>query len=136
MAEILFNKFRAAAEVLHRGRELLVESMAEDVLDQGNDLLDNGYLFNEFLEAQGTGFISYHGSLATRTVRRFIRRAGRGDAPAFPNLSRRSTTQKEENASEKATAEGLGRIVQAMRSESFERDLGRYESSRWSVKQG
>jgi len=54
MAEILFNKFRAAAEVLHRGRELLIESMAEDVLDQGNNLVDNGYLFNEFLEAQGT----------------------------------------------------------------------------------
>jgi hypothetical protein len=54
MSDTMFNKFRAAAEVLQRGRDLLVESMAEDVLDQGTELLENGYQFNEFLETQGT----------------------------------------------------------------------------------
>lgn len=54
MSENIFNKFRAAAEVLQRGRDSLVESMAEEVLDQGDQLLENGYLFNEFLETQGT----------------------------------------------------------------------------------
>jgi hypothetical protein len=49
-----FNKFRAAALALQRGRDQLVESMAEEVLDQGDDLLENNFLFNEFLENQGT----------------------------------------------------------------------------------
>ncbi len=49
-----FNKFRAAIEVLQRGRDSLVETLAEEVLSQEDDLLDGGFLFNEFLEAQGT----------------------------------------------------------------------------------
>jgi len=49
-----FNKYRAAIEVLQRGREALVETLAEEVLSQEEDLLDGGFLFNEFLEAQGT----------------------------------------------------------------------------------
>ncbi len=49
-----FNKYRAAIEVLQRGRDSLVESLAEEVLAQEDDLLEGGFLFNEFLEAQGT----------------------------------------------------------------------------------
>jgi hypothetical protein len=49
-----FNKFRAAAQALQRGRDQLVEAMADEVLDQGDELLDNNFLFNEFLENQGT----------------------------------------------------------------------------------
>jgi 3-phosphoglycerate kinase len=48
------NKYRAAIEVLQRGREALVETLAEEVLSQEDDLLEGGFLFNEFLEAQGT----------------------------------------------------------------------------------
>lgn len=48
------NKYRAAVEVLQRGRDQLVEALAEDVVDQADDLLEGGFLFNEFLEAQGT----------------------------------------------------------------------------------
>jgi len=54
MPETLFNKYRAAIEVLQRGRDVLVEGLAEDILDQGEDLVDGGFLFNEFLETQGT----------------------------------------------------------------------------------
>jgi len=54
MPETVFNKFRAAIEVLQRGRDVLVESLADDILDQGEDLADGGFLFNEFLETQGT----------------------------------------------------------------------------------
>ena len=49
-----FNKYRAAIEVLQRGRESLVELLAEEVLSQEDQLLDGGFLFNEFLETQGT----------------------------------------------------------------------------------
>ena len=48
------NKFRMAIEVLQRGRDVLVEAMADDIIDQGVDLIDGGYQFNEFLESQGT----------------------------------------------------------------------------------
>lgn len=48
------NKFRAAMEILTQGRDRLVEAVAEEVLDQGPDLLESGYQFNEFLEVQGS----------------------------------------------------------------------------------
>lgn len=54
MSDIVYNKFRAAAQVLQQGRDALVEAMAEDVLAQADELLDNNYLLNEFLESQGT----------------------------------------------------------------------------------
>ncbi len=50
----LFNKYRAAIEILQKGRDVLVESMADEILDQGSDLVDGGFQFNEFLESQGT----------------------------------------------------------------------------------
>jgi hypothetical protein len=48
------NKFRTAMEVLQRGRDQLVEEMADQIIDQEEHFLDGGYLFNEFLEGQGT----------------------------------------------------------------------------------
>ena len=48
------NKFRAAIEVLQKGRELLVDALADEILDQGTDLVEGGYQFNEFLESHGT----------------------------------------------------------------------------------
>ena len=54
MSKTLFNKYRAALDVLQKGREVLVEAMADEILDQGPDLVDGGYQFNEFLESQGT----------------------------------------------------------------------------------
>jgi hypothetical protein len=48
------NKFRAAVEVLQKGRDLVVDAIADDVIDQADDLLEGGYQFNEFLEVQGT----------------------------------------------------------------------------------
>ena len=49
-----FNKYRAAVEVLQKGRETLVDALADEVLAQEENLLEGGFLFNEFLEAQGT----------------------------------------------------------------------------------
>ncbi|MGE5755688.1 MAG: hypothetical protein ACM35G_08225 [Planctomycetaceae bacterium] len=54
MSDTGFNKYRAAIEVLQRGRDVLVEGLADDILDKGEDLAEGGFLFNEFLEAQGT----------------------------------------------------------------------------------
>ena len=54
MSHPKFNKYRAAVEILQRGRDLLVESLADDVLEHADDLIEGGFLFNEFLETQGT----------------------------------------------------------------------------------
>jgi hypothetical protein len=54
MSEPLVNKFREAIGILQQGRDVLVESMADEIVDQGSDLIEGGFLFNEFLESQGT----------------------------------------------------------------------------------
>ena len=48
------NKFRTAIEVLQRGRDVLVEELADEILDRREDLAEGGFLLNEFLESQGT----------------------------------------------------------------------------------
>jgi hypothetical protein len=54
MIQPSFNKFRAAMDVLQKGREALVDALADEILDQGEDLTGVSYQFNEFLESQGT----------------------------------------------------------------------------------
>jgi hypothetical protein len=49
-----FNKYRTAVEILQRGRDVLVEDLANEVLDREDDLTEGGFLLNEFLESQGT----------------------------------------------------------------------------------
>ena len=48
------NKYRAAINVLLSGRDVLIGALADDILDQADDLVDGGFMFNEFLETQGT----------------------------------------------------------------------------------
>src|SRR5688572_26217603 len=50
----MYNKYRAAVEVLLKGRDVLVDSLADEIIEQGDDLAEGGFLFNEFLEGQGT----------------------------------------------------------------------------------
>jgi hypothetical protein len=54
MADTRFNRFRAALEILQKGRDMLVDELSDQILDQADDLLDSGFAFNEFLEVQGT----------------------------------------------------------------------------------
>jgi hypothetical protein len=53
MSNLRVNKYRAAMEVLERGRDLLVESLADSVLDQEENIVEGGFQFHEFLETQG-----------------------------------------------------------------------------------
>jgi hypothetical protein len=54
MNDLATNKFRAAVEVLQRGRDVLVDELADEILDHADDLIDGGFGFNELLETQGT----------------------------------------------------------------------------------
>jgi len=54
MSESRFNKYRAAVEILQRGREVLVEGLADEILEHSDELVEGGFTFNEFLESQGT----------------------------------------------------------------------------------
>lgn len=48
------NKYRSAIDVLQKGRDVLIDALADEILEQGADLIDGGYQFNELLETQGT----------------------------------------------------------------------------------
>ena len=54
MSESLYNKYRAAIEVLQKGRDVSGRAMADEIVEPGADLIDGGFQFNEFLESQGT----------------------------------------------------------------------------------
>lgn len=54
MSAPIYNKYRAAIDVLQRGRDVLVGAIADEVVSQGDDLIEGGFQFNEFLESQGT----------------------------------------------------------------------------------
>ena len=42
MRDLPFNKYRAAMDVLRRGHDLLIEGLAEEVLDRQESLLEGG----------------------------------------------------------------------------------------------
>jgi hypothetical protein len=48
------NKYRSAVEILQRGRDVMVEELANEILERGDELADGGFLLNEFLEVHGT----------------------------------------------------------------------------------
>lgn len=48
------NKYRNALEVLQKGRDLLVDELAETVASHGNDLLESPFLLTELLEGHGS----------------------------------------------------------------------------------
>lgn len=47
------NKFRQALEILNRGRDQMVETLADEVLRQGEALAEGGFMLHDFLETQG-----------------------------------------------------------------------------------
>jgi hypothetical protein len=49
-----FNRYRNAIEILQRGRDVLVEELTNEILDREDELVEGGFVLNEFLEAQGT----------------------------------------------------------------------------------
>lgn len=118
------NKYRAALEVLQRGRERMVDELANLVLDQSDDLLESGFLFNEFLENQGTRlhFLSLllaqleqsaelleeHNQVATELPPHFDLNAedfleSHSEPPELPKRKRRRNSKK---LSEQASREG------------------------------
>lgn len=47
------NKFRGALDVLRRGRDMMVEELADAVNDRAEDLLESPFLLTELLEHHG-----------------------------------------------------------------------------------
>jgi|APCry1669189034_1035192.scaffolds.fasta_scaffold01590_5 hypothetical protein len=48
------NKYRSALEVLQKGRDMLVDELADAVSVHGEDLLQSPFLLTEILEGHGT----------------------------------------------------------------------------------
>ena len=97
------NKFRAAIEVLQKGRDVLVENLAEEILDQGGDLMDGGYQFNEFLESQGTRL--HFLSLVLGQLEQSAEALDEAMAPP-PPPPRKRTRSKAKKLEEKVPTEG------------------------------
>jgi hypothetical protein len=48
------NKYRTALEVLQKGRDMLVDELADAVASHGDDLLESPFLLTELLEGHGS----------------------------------------------------------------------------------
>lgn len=48
------NRFQLAIEVLQKGREVLMQDLADHIIDREEDFIEGGFLFQEFLENQGS----------------------------------------------------------------------------------
>ena len=107
MSDNGFNKFRAAIQVLQRGRDSLVESLAEEVLTAEDDLLEGGFLFNEFLEAQGTRlhFLSLLVSQLEQSAEA-LEEAAAEQAPPPPAKSSRKRKPRAKKLAQQASTEG------------------------------
>jgi hypothetical protein len=103
-----FNKYRAAVEILQRGRDLLVEGLADDVLEQADDLIEGGFLFNEFLETQGTRlhFLSLLVAQLEQSAEALEEsRAAELPPPPAPQQRRTRTKKLPQQASKEGTAD-------------------------------
>ncbi len=109
-----FNKYRAAVQALQRGRDQLVDSLADEVLDQGDELLENNFLFNEFLENQGTRlhFLTLVLSQLEQSADAFDESvAAKASASPSPRATGETAKKRRPRAKkmpQKASAEGTG----------------------------
>src|SRR3954447_15935762 len=95
MSDPRFNKYRAAVDVLQRGRDVLVDELADEILTQADDLIEGGFLFNEFLEGQGTR-IHFLGLLLTQLEQsaEALDESRAAAAPPAPPKKRRTRSKK------------------------------------------
>jgi hypothetical protein len=108
MLDIAINKYRLAVDVLQRGRDALVDDLADMVLDQEYDLADGGYLFNELVEIQGTRLhlLSLLVSQLEQSAESLDELRSINFAPPAPPKKRRSRAKKiEQTPKEGSTGE-------------------------------
>ena len=104
MRDLPLNKYRAAMDVLQRGHDLLVEGLAEEVLDQQECLLEGGFQLHEFLESQGErlhflGLIMGHLEQSAEALEEEAMRRHQRSAPkADPTHSRKRSRNRNSRA--------------------------------------
>lgn len=47
------NKYRKALDIFNQARNIMVEALADEILENEDDYRDAGFLFQEFLESRG-----------------------------------------------------------------------------------
>jgi hypothetical protein len=110
MTDAAPNKYRTAIAVLQRGRDVLVESLAEDIVDQGDELVEGGYQFNELLETQGTRlhFLTLLIGQLEQSAEALEEATAPPPAPAKRPPRRRSRSKKlQQQSSKEGTTEDL-----------------------------
>jgi len=103
MRDLPFNKYRAAMDILQRGHDLLVEGLAEQVLDQQESLLEGGFQLHEFLESQGArlhflGLIMGHLEQSAETLEEEAMRRHLAAPKADPTHSRKRSRNRNSRA--------------------------------------
>src|SRR5208282_3951750 len=94
MRDLPFNKYRAAMDVLQRGHDLLVEGLAEEVLDQQESLLESQVARLHFL-----GLFMGHLEQSAETVEEEAMRRHQLAAPkADPTQSRKRSRNRNSRA--------------------------------------
>ena len=104
----LCNKYRAAIELLQRGRDSLVEDLADEIVDQGDDFEIGTYTFHELLETQGTRlhFLGLLISQLEQSAEAFeAAQAPPQAAPKAPARRRKAPAKKLQQASKERSPE-------------------------------
>ena len=107
MSHGLFNKYRAAIEVLQRGRDVLVEDLADEIVDQGEELTFATYTFHELLETQGTRlhFLGLLISQLEQSAENLEEAQAPPPAPKPPARKRTARTKKIQQTSKEGSPE-------------------------------
>lgn len=102
-----FNKYRAAIEVLQRRREFLVDELADEIVDQGDEIGFDTYTFNELVETQGTRlhFLGLMISHLEQSADSFEEADAQRAAPKPPARRRRAPAKKMQQASKEGSSE-------------------------------
>lgn len=102
-----FNKYRAAIEILQRRREFLVEELADEIVDQSDEIGCDTYTFNEFVETQGTRlhFLGLMISQLEQSADSFEEADAPRAAPKAPARRRRAPAKKMQEASKERSSE-------------------------------
>lgn len=107
MPHASFNKYRAALEVLQRRRDFLVGELADEIVDQADEVEFDSFTFNELLETQGTRlhFLGLMISQLEQSADSFEDADARPAAPKPPARRRRPSPKKMQQTSTEGSSD-------------------------------
>lgn len=120
------NRYQLAVDVLQKGREVLLRDLTEEILYHAEDFEEGGFLFQEFLENQGTKihFLYLMLSQLEQSAETFEATARRSRA-ATKKSNRRKTEEFQEPVAACATESDVSETFSASSSSAQPRSNSR-----------